>query len=613
MNIETESDFSDSESISDISSLSELSAEEYDELMAYDDSEVYDPHGIESDDDQPGCCHWSTESEADFEGSIAPSERIPEYGRPAVIFDAGTKPHEIVEGVMDDEFIMTCIGSTNEHGAEDPSFVEKIGEISRDEAEIRFVRGFFAIKWHLRLLGYRQYRWAWSEDPLQSQPEIKKTMSREVFRLMLKHFRVVKASSLPPKDHPDYNPLQNINSGVEYLRQKSLSKWTVGWKMCVDEGRVTSKSKRNPYKIRNPDKPIRMGWTICKVSDKGANGGNYVANHVVKVGKKTYKTSGNGKNYDIVEQLISEFKDSGRLVVMDSGFPTIKLMEDAKNKWHTRLIATQRGNTAHFPCSHKDNLRSARQFVRGFSKSLHKGFLNITYWNDNNVVVFLDNDIKSGQQYWEPVEVNQGREKVIIHMPRVAALYREMYGWVDRTKQQLSYYNAEFRSVRKQNRIFDSLCEMYVLGNGHTLWRNSTNLHEQLSKNALSQSSFRFEVIRIWYAKFKMYHGRMPVLHYPSDKPRGKKRSLESALASPRKGRHEEKRISAEESSSKEKRLKCRICHKKTSFCCKKCSGPGDPFALCSNTRGRDCWNKFHAAREFDLPSSQSQENEEEI
>ena len=34
----------------------------------------------------------------------------------------------------------------------------------------------------------------------------------------------------------------------------------------------------------------------------------------------------------------------------------------------------------------------------------------------------------------------------------------------------LSYHNTEFRSVRKQNCVFDSLIEMNVLVNGHTLW-----------------------------------------------------------------------------------------------------------------------------------------------
>ena len=55
--------------------------------------------------------------------------------------------------------------------------------------------------------------------------------------------------------------------------------------MCIDEGRVTSKSKRNQFKIRNPDKPIRMGWTINKLAEVGEKGGSFVSNHLARVGK----------------------------------------------------------------------------------------------------------------------------------------------------------------------------------------------------------------------------------------------------------------------------------------------------------------------------------------
>ena len=287
-----------------------------------------------------------------------------------------------------------------------------------------------------------------------------------------------------------------------------------------------------------------------------------MGNHVVKVGKKTYKHPENGKNYDMVDQLTEGLKNRGRLVVMDSGFPTFKLMVDAKEQWNTRLISTQRGNTAHLPKSHKENLRSAKAFVRGYSKSLHSGSINITYWNDNNVVVFLDNDIESDRGF-----------------------------------------------IRKQSRIFDSLCEMYVLVNGHTLWCNQQNLIAGKTNHTGSQSAFRFEVIRIWYALYRKTNGSADVLHYPKVRLRTNKRSLEMTLASPRKGRHEEERISASESTSRERRLKCRMCHKKTSFKCLKCSSPDDPLVLCSNKTGRNCWNEYHIAREYDLPSSQSQED----
>ena len=535
MEYETES--SDESNSSDAFS-SESSSEEESDIEVDDDS--YNPDGIDSDDDGQGCCHWSTEPGLDTQDTLKPDESLNEYGTPETVFEDETKPHEIIERIMDDEFIKICIDATNEHGASDQRYLDMIHEIGKDEKGISFMRGFFAIKWHLRILRYPQMRWAWSEDPLRGQPEIKKTMTLEVFKLMLKHFRAVKQSELPDKRDPSYHPLQNINAGIEYLRQKSLSHWNMGWKMCIDEGRVRSKSKRNPFKVRNPDKPIRMGWTICKISDKGVHGGNFVGNHVVKVGRKTYKNTENGKNYDVVDQLLTDYKDRGRQVVMDSGFPTMKLMTDSKDLWSTRLIATQRGRTAHLPASHADNIKTTKTFARGFSKSLHCGFVNLTYWNDNNAVVFLDNDVNSGRETWNTIEVNQGEDDVVIHVPKVGEIYREVYGWVDRTNQQLSYYNTEFRSVRKQSRVFDSLCEMYVLVNGHTLWRNSQNLIAGKTRDACTQSSFRFEIIRAWYAMFKKSNGRMGILHYPSRKLSTHKRTVEMTLMSPNKGHHDQ-------------------------------------------------------------------------
>ena len=83
--------------------------------------------------------------------------------------------------------------------------------------------------------------------------------------------------------------------------------------MCIDEGRIRSKSKRNKFKIRNPDKPIRMGWTVNKIADMGELGGYYTFNHLVKVGKQTYTNTGFGKNYNTVEQLLEGLKNMGRL------------------------------------------------------------------------------------------------------------------------------------------------------------------------------------------------------------------------------------------------------------------------------------------------------------
>ena len=99
---------------------------------------------------------------------------------------------------------------------------------------------------------------------------------------------------------------------------------------------------------------------------------------------------------------------------------------DARLLWETQIIATQRGNMKHLPISHKENQSLAKRFVRGFSKTLHHQFLTITYWNDNNAVTFLDNGVASGREFWDTIDVNQGSERPIIHVPLVAQLYRKI-------------------------------------------------------------------------------------------------------------------------------------------------------------------------------------------
>ncbi len=92
-------------------------------------------------------------------------------------------------------------------------------------------------------------------------------------------------------------------------------------------------------------------------------------------------------------------------------------------------------------------------------------------------------------KHWDVFEANHRAEHCAIHVPEVAQLYREIYGLVDRSNQQLAYYDSEFMSVRKQSRVFDNLFEMYVFINEHTLWR-------KMEENAsLSQSEFRYYII----------------------------------------------------------------------------------------------------------------------
>ena len=133
---------SDEDSESDFSiSMSDSDNEEFDS----DTSEEYDSEGVTSGDDEGGCCHWSKEQDSMSQCEIIPDKYIPGNGHLQELLGDDTEPHNILEKIMDDMFILSCIEATNEHGANDPNFENKTGEITTDEKGIYFVRGFFAI------------------------------------------------------------------------------------------------------------------------------------------------------------------------------------------------------------------------------------------------------------------------------------------------------------------------------------------------------------------------------------------------------------------------------------------------------------------------------------
>ena len=69
--------------------------------------------------------------------------------------------------------------------------------------------------------------------------------------------------------------------------------------------------------------------------------GYFVLNHLVHTGKYTYTDTSNDKTYNAVDQLLGDQKHRGKTLVLDRGFPTIKLLNDARLLWQTRIVATQ--------------------------------------------------------------------------------------------------------------------------------------------------------------------------------------------------------------------------------------------------------------------------------
>ena len=142
---------------------------------------------------------------------------------------------------------------------------------------------------------------------------------------------------------------------------------------------MKSKSKRNMYKSRQTDKPIREGWTVPKLGDRGENGCTVLYDDIVKCGKFTYTDTRKGKMYNLVEQLLqcSGMIRSGRIIVIDSAYVTTILLKDAALPWGLRFIGTVTAKAAHLPEKFSAAKSVASHWIREYSQTMHCYPLNI--------------------------------------------------------------------------------------------------------------------------------------------------------------------------------------------------------------------------------------------
>ena len=103
------------ENDSDRFSFSEDSSDEEDEeeIEGAFPSE-YNPIGVESDDDEGGCCHWSKENHSDLNTKLKVHSASSEYGKPSVELEVNSRPQDLVKLVVDDNFIDISVKATKQ-------------------------------------------------------------------------------------------------------------------------------------------------------------------------------------------------------------------------------------------------------------------------------------------------------------------------------------------------------------------------------------------------------------------------------------------------------------------------------------------------------------------
>ena len=69
------------------------------------------------------------------------------HGEPSVFWEHNTKPHELVEKAITNEFLNTCVAATNAYGEDDEEFTRLYPDgIPEDESGRALLKAYLAIE-----------------------------------------------------------------------------------------------------------------------------------------------------------------------------------------------------------------------------------------------------------------------------------------------------------------------------------------------------------------------------------------------------------------------------------------------------------------------------------
>ena len=146
-------------------------------------------------------------------------------------------------------------------------------------------------------------------------------MSRDRYWDIRKHLCFYDAN-IPHMGDPGYDPYEFTKHTIESILPRIRQYWTLGGTVACDEGRVKSKSRFNPYKVRNPAKPLRYAWELVKLCDRGRFAEGFTWDVYPLFGEHAYRDADDDepKHITKLDGCLKDIFHTGRTVVVDSHY-----------------------------------------------------------------------------------------------------------------------------------------------------------------------------------------------------------------------------------------------------------------------------------------------------
>ena len=405
--------------------------------------------------------------------------------------------------------------------------------------------------------------------------------------------------SVKEKDQQKKHPYHWWNNGYKIIRnnfKKLIGKSATIY--SIDEMRVASNARGQPYKNKMSEKPIKKGVNLYACACHTSLHSGLVIESVPFCGPWTYKEDlkwdprKEGAIDNIVHQLIERTYQTGNIYCYDNWFTTIYQLEELCMKFPgLGLIGTFRMNRHGIPLKYfqsKEWEAAKKKMKKGDYvqwKLKESDYVHMTFFRDSSDVLIMDTCVNP-KKYCRISRKGDDGKKQWFLVPEVIRIYNEYMGSVDAAGHHHKDINIDRKCRRKWNRIFLNLLDTFAFTNTAIFWADVMKRNTDIDHNRL-----RRELLDHWRDVY-LGEDEVPL--------KARRRTLTGIKNSSKTvyGTHRNVFIDEQTPSGYPRRLKCVWCtqrrmkpNSKTRYKCNKCSTFGDPVGFCGSG---DCFKRYH-------------------
>ena len=244
----------------------------------------------------------------DFVGKSGPTNDLPTDSQPTDYFDE----------LVTTEFFELLVAETNRYA--DFQLKSKPSSKWKDVniIEMRCFIGIMMLMGYNILPGINEY---WSENDSTANNRIRKSMSRDRFKQILKNIHLTDPQQKPSQDSANYDKLFKVRPMITSFSKSFEDAFDPPRDISIDEGMVKFKGRLGFVQYM-PQKPTKRGVKVWMAA--GAHTG-YVHNFEVYTGKNSNEPHSTGLGSNVVLRLTRNLTNSYRHIYFDNFFSSVDL------------------------------------------------------------------------------------------------------------------------------------------------------------------------------------------------------------------------------------------------------------------------------------------------